>query len=136
MSQDVNFTITQAEANFTFAQVNLDFNVANVTLEFPQSLSQVEFTTEVNEINFVLSGNTGQAGGEEVPYAQEVDFIDGDPELIYRAEAPVGSATSASIWRIRKITIQNADGDIKVEWAGGSEAFNQKWDDHLSLSYS
>ncbi len=136
MSQDINFTITESNPQFSLGNTEVNFSVDEVVLEFPQALSQINFEAVSTEIKFVLHGNTGQAGGEEVPYAQQVDFVDGSPEIIYRAEAPVGSATATAIWRIRKITVQSSDGDIMVRWANGSEAFNQIWDDHLGLSYS
>lgn len=66
-------------------------------------------------------------------FAKRVDFI--GETVIYRGEAAVGSATSASVWRIRRITIAN-DGDIVEEWADGNAAFNKTWDDRYTLSYS
>jgi len=72
---------------------------------------------------------------EEEMFAQQVDFIGND--LIYRAEADPGSATSAAVWRIRKIDIDNmSQGDIATTWADGNSDFDNVWDDRLSLTYS
>lgn len=69
---------------------------------------------------------------ENKVYAKRIDFIN-DAEL-YRGEAPVGSLESASIWRIRKITIA-ADSDVTETWAEGSAEFNKIWQDRLSYQY-
>lgn len=72
---------------------------------------------------------------EEEMFAQQVDFIGND--LIYRAEADPGAATSAAVWRIRKIDIDNpSQGDIATTWADGNANFDNVWDDRLGLSYS
>jgi hypothetical protein len=65
--------------------------------------------------------------------SKRVDFI--NDNIIYRAEASVGTANSASLWRIRLITI-STDGDIVETWAGGTDAFNKVWDDRLTYTYS
>ena len=66
-------------------------------------------------------------------FSKRVDFI--TDNLLYRAEAQPGSAESASVWRIRKITIAEADNDIVETWANGSDAFTYIWDNRLSYSY-
>ncbi len=79
-------------------------------------------------------GPPGPSGGEEdVPYAKQTDFVTDD--LIYRGEAAVGSLTSASAWRIRKLVI-GVDGDVSETWADGNANFDNVWDNRLSLSYS
>jgi hypothetical protein len=65
--------------------------------------------------------------------SKRVDFI--NDNVIYRAEAPVGTSNSASLWRIRLITIA-IDGDIVETWAGGTDEFNKVWDDRLTYTYS
>jgi hypothetical protein len=72
---------------------------------------------------------------EEEMFNQEVDFVTND--LIYRAEAQPGTATSAAAWRIRKIDIDNASkGDLSTTWADGNDNFDNVWDDRAILSYS
>jgi len=65
-------------------------------------------------------------------YAKRVDFV-GDT-LIYRGEAPPGTADSVPAWRIRRITIGGDDGDVTEQWAAAA-AFTQVWADRLSLDY-
>ncbi len=50
----------------------------------------------------------------------------------YVGEASIGTVTSASLWRIKKV--DNSSG-IVLQWAG-SGAFDQVWDNRASLSYS
>jgi len=54
-----------------------------------------------------------------------------DP-IIYVGKAPIGSATSASVWQIARL--DTSSGLIKT-WAGNA-GFTQIWDNKASLSYS
>jgi len=65
-------------------------------------------------------------------YASQYDYIDATTS--YLGEALPGSAGSAAVWRIRKLTI--AGSDVATTWADGNAAFSKIWDDRLSLSYS
>lgn len=49
----------------------------------------------------------------------------------YIGEASIGSATSASVWRIKRI--DNTSG-LVIKWAG-TGTFDQVWDNYLSLTY-
>ena len=72
---------------------------------------------------------------EEEMFALQVDFINDD--LLYRGEAAPGTATSAALWRIRKITIDNSgEGDVVTTWAGDTADFDKIWDNRLGLSYT
>ena len=53
----------------------------------------------------------------------------------YVGEAPIGAATSASNWRIYRLTNTGTASLIK-QWADGNDAFDNVWDDRASLSYS
>lgn len=77
-------------------------------------------------------GTTVITTDEEMPFAKRVDFIT-DNEL-YKGEAVVGSADTASTWRIRKVTI-GTDSDITETWAGGSSEYNKRWSDRLTYTY-
>jgi hypothetical protein len=50
----------------------------------------------------------------------------------YFGFAAPGTATSASTWKIKRLT--NADNTIV--YAGGTALFNNVWDNHTSLTYS
>lgn len=55
--------------------------------------------------------------------------------IAYLGEAAAGSAASSGVWRIQRLTF-SAGGDVDVEWAGGSSAFSNVWNNRASLSYS
>ena len=64
--------------------------------------------------------------------AMQYDYIDATTS--YRGEAVPGTATSAALWRVQRITITG--DDLVIEWADGSANFTKIWDDRLSLTYS
>lgn len=76
--------------------------------------------------------NKSVSEGEDV-LAKRVDFVGED--IIYKAEAPVGTTDGSSLWRIRKITIA-VDGDVSETWASGNSTFNKIWTDRLTYTYS
>lgn len=54
--------------------------------------------------------------------------------VIYVGKAAIGSATSAAVWRISKIT---TSGTVtQIMWADGDTASDNVWDNRASLSYS
>jgi len=89
--------------------------------------------TEILEV--AKQGPAGPPGSseEDTVYSKRVDFITDD--LLYRAEALVGSLESASLWRIRKIVF-GVDGDVTETWAAGNANFDKVWNDRLSYIYS
>jgi len=67
-------------------------------------------------------------------YTVKIAYLSaGHPEYIGKA-AP-GSATSAAVWQISKLTYSN-DDVTDVKWAGGSLNFTNIFDNRASLSYS
>lgn len=78
-------------------------------------------------------GPPGASGEEEMVYSKRTDFL-GD-NLIYRGEAAVGSAESATAWRIRKIVL-DLDGDVTETWATGTAAFDKAWTLRQTYVYS
>lgn len=77
----------------------------------------------------VNEDTTGAAPTRSAAYAFKKDDTG---TYTYIGEAAPGSATSAAVWRIQRIT--NADSTI--EWADGDGDFNNVWDNRASLSYS
>lgn len=61
---------------------------------------------------------------------------DGNSNPIYLGIATPGTATSASLWQIRKLTFDGNNNVTAIKYASGSSSFNQKWDDRGGLSYS
>lgn len=60
--------------------------------------------------------------------------IDDEYPVTYLGQANPGSATSAAAWRIMKID-ETSTPDVSITFAGGG-AFDQVWDNRISLSYS
>jgi hypothetical protein len=79
------------------------------------------------------AGSGGGSSEEDVAYKKLVDFI--DENTFYIGQAQPGTATSAALWRIKKVTIA-VDGDVAELWANGSGNFDNIWDNRASLSYS
>lgn len=66
--------------------------------------------------------------------AVRTDDVGGTPDVTYVGESDPGSASSAAVWRIKRVTDDGTEF-ITVEWAGGG-SFDQIWDDRASLTYS
>lgn len=79
-----------------------------------------------------LQGNIG-----EVALTTRTDTVDPDalPEVTYVGKALPGSTTASASWRVTRLTLQS-DGDIEILYADGNDAFDNIWDNRLSLSYS
>lgn len=61
---------------------------------------------------------------------------DGANNLIYLGFAAIGSATASAVWQIRKFTYDGANNVTAMQWAGGSERFDQIWDNRAGLTYT
>jgi len=66
---------------------------------------------------------------------QKIDY-DGSGLIIYQGDANAGSATSASVWRIRKFLYDGSNNLTDVLFADGDTLFDNVWDNRTSLSYS
>lgn len=63
-----------------------------------------------------------------------VEYSGGNPVYIGRAAA--GTATSAAAWQVQKLTY-DVDGNVTaIQFAGGTNDYNQVWDDRATLTYS
>jgi len=65
-------------------------------------------------------------------YATQLD--EASSTVTYVGEATIGSATSGALWRIKKLTVSGSVTGIT--WAGGSQAFENIFDNRAALSYS
>lgn len=54
--------------------------------------------------------------------------------ITYVGKAATGSATSAAVWQIQRLT--DTGSGLTVEWADGNDSFDNVWDNRASLSYS
>lgn len=102
------------------------------------SITQVDTVVVNTETqSYVPAGQPGPKGEpgvteEDKVYSKRIDFIT-DNEL-YRGEAVPGSAESATVWRIRKISIAS-DNDVVELWASGTDYFDKSWSDRALYSY-
>lgn len=71
-------------------------------------------------------------GGDNL---QQIFEYDATPLLIYQGWAQPGQATSATGWRIRKLTYSGTNL-TNIQFALGSPAFAFIWDNRASYSYS
>lgn len=55
---------------------------------------------------------------------------------VYIGHAAPGTATSAALWRIQKLSYDASNRLTTIEWADGNGEFDNIWDDRATLSYS
>lgn len=141
---DCNFTVVTDNKNTIAGTLN---NTATVDVVDGSTLvSVVAAPTTITQAagtgitSIGIQGPTGPQGPigppsveEEVPFAKQINFI--SDNLLYRGEADPGTLTSASLWRVRKITIDAGDSDITETWANGDSNFDKIWDNHLGFTY-
>ena len=74
----------------------------------------------------VLTSNAAKA----LQYKVKSDNVN----IYYLGLAPIGTATSAAAWQIRRMTFTSTD--ISVDWADGDGSSNNVYDDRESITYS
>lgn len=67
-------------------------------------------------------------------YAQVIAY-DGSNNPLYVGWAPPGTATSAALWRVKKL-LYTGGLLTSVVWADGNDTFDNVWDNRAALSYS
>lgn len=80
--------------------------------------------------------------GDENPY-KKVDSsnftlaieYDANENPVYIGEASIGTAKSATGWRIKKLTFDANDNLTDLKWADGVRAFTKVWDDRADYTY-
>lgn len=77
---------------------------------------------------------TASNSPENVIYTTRID--DAGSGVTYFGEAAAGSATSAAVWRIRKITDSGTPTDTSILFADGDTNFDGVWDNRAALTYS
>jgi len=86
-----------------------------------------------SETTLFLPGNLGS--GTEDNTDDDVLIDDIGLSSFYVGRAITGTATSASLWQVKKVVEQS--GDIIVfQFADGSHSRNKCWDDRISYTYS
>lgn len=62
----------------------------------------------------------------------DLQYEEASSTITYIGEAAIGSATSASAWRIKRM---NTASGIVITWADDTSAFTKVWDSRASYSY-
>ena len=78
---------------------------------------------------------TSGGGGGTVAAPKTKRMDQASPETLFIGEADPGSPASASVWRIKRITMSTAGDPVAIEFANAG-AFSCSWDDRTTLSYS
>ena len=71
--------------------------------------------------------------GGGVDYNVNIDTVD---DYKYIGSSVPGTATSAALWKIKRIDLTDTGGDVAVLWANGTAELTQVWDDRLTLTYT
>jgi hypothetical protein len=128
----INGSIVEVPINAVVGPVPINAQVDAFQISASPGPIQVFAQVDVPEINVQISGGAIRPE-DDVAFAKRVDFI--TDQLFYRGEAVPGSAESAPVWRVARITIAN-DDDVTEEWANGVATFTHIWDDRLGFTYS
>lgn len=67
---------------------------------------------------------------------QVMEYVTGKPFVEYLAEASPGTPVDSPLWRVRKFTYDGDDNLIRVQFANGSDEFNNTADGMSTLTYS
>lgn len=150
---DQSTQVTTTPVVTTVVPTTLDVSVSTpdetVTLSLELLEATVIATSEPvtvavdNQVTNILTvGTQGPQGPtglveDEIVYSKRVDFIGivGTDEVLYRAEAAPGTTESQAFWRIRKILLAEADGDVTETWADGTAAFDKIWTNRATYTY-
>jgi len=130
--------VQQVESAQQVQVVQTETVASTSTTEVAVVLAEVSsIVVETPRDSVVVSGMLGPPGKdgiaeEDIVYAKRIDFV--GENLIYKAEAEVGSLEAAPVWRIRKIDILG-DSDIVERWAEGTAAFDKAWTDRATYTY-
>jgi hypothetical protein len=117
----------------TLVRVSGSSNKVSISIPASGSVIYQKPTANNNKVSVSVPGPAGPAGpaGEDQMLDTEVDqSVVG---VVYVGEATPGTASSASLWRIKRIT--ESGSSTSVDWAGGTADFVHSWDDRLTLTY-
>lgn len=70
-----------------------------------------------------------------ISYTEILDYV-GGANPIYIGQATPGSATSAAVWQIRKLTYDGSNNPTNIQFSGGTVNFTSIWDNRAGLTYS
>lgn len=81
------------------------------------------------------SGNLLVSGGGSATTDELTELDVASSTVTYVGNAAIGSLTSASVWKIKRLT-STVGGNLSIKYAAGVATYSQVWDNRASLSYS
>ena len=108
--------------------------MVSYTLLTLDEVHSIEHDATAQAKKVLLVDSSGDPITENSNHAYETAVDSGDSTIRYFGFAAIGSATSASVWRIFRET--NTSGDISLKWADGDDSFDNEWDERENLTYS
>lgn len=114
--------------------INADGSInANVAVDHTQDSIKIGDGVDTLAINSDGSINVNANVSTSIPkMASRSDIA--SSSVIYEGEAAPGSAGTSAVWCISRTTISGSN--FVTEYAGGSAAYSNIWDNRASLSYS
>ena len=139
VSVDESASVASVEASTSNITVDDATGVVTVTnssatiVEIPSASIVVAESDSPSVVTMGVMGPQGPSSEDLAMYAERIDSVSGGT-IYYKGWAVPNSAEAAAVWRIQKIVFTG--DDVAKTWADGSDAFNQVWDDRLTLDYS
>jgi hypothetical protein len=99
-------------------------------------LDTAEGAAGVASFQFYGDGYDAYRSGalETIDSALATQLDEASATVTYVGKALPGTATSAALWRVFRMT--ETGGDLSIEYADGDANFDNVWDNRASLSYS
>jgi hypothetical protein len=89
-----------------------------------------------NGTNYIPLTSGFFVGREELLQQYNLELDEAASSITYIGEALPGSATNAALWRIKRLDESDPTVELIIKWAGGTDNFDQVWDNRAGLSYS
>lgn len=99
-----------------------------------EEANQADLTANAKRVTSVDSSGNSIISNADLNFTQALEN-DSDGKAIFIGLAEPGTAKSADSWQIRKITYSGF-AVTDIQFAGGTNNFDQVWNDRSSLSYS
>lgn len=109
--------------------------VAGVTDDVSLDITQLRVdptTKRLKVLQSALDSGIDTVATDTIKYTTLIDEV--SSTVTYIGKADVGSATSASVWQIMKISVSGTITNFA--WASGVTTFTKKWDDRATYTYS
>jgi hypothetical protein len=109
----------------------------NVTFTTPQEIIISESDDSIAVFGY--DGTTNRAlktntRGEIVTQSAEAVQLDEVGSTTYIGYAAVGTSVASAAWRIKRIV--DSSGDLSVTFAGGTDNYDQIWNNRAGLTYT